>query len=160
MRKLSHAQLWSRQEGWCTTEYQNPDMVFGLEQAFDDYIDLRLQGHTPFTCIKVAFGIPDGTVDASARGYAVDRNPYVMEGLRKRLSVTQIEELWDLKKAIHALLVIVNDVDQPATAQIAAIKELNFWAGIQPVKAKQADIPSFADFYATPVDKVIQSGLH
>lgn len=130
-------------------DYQYEEMVFGLEQAYDEYATLRAEGYDMIFCAQSAFGFPDGLMDVEQRSYAIERNAYTREKVKQLVNAAIIEGMWDFRTAVFELLKIARDRFSSDAAKMAAIKELNFIANIQPLKREVAKIPGFQDFYAS-----------
>lgn len=129
-----------------TQTYADLDFATLNSEAYDQYIEYRVRGHHPQTAFIRVF-------DEDNRSHIIcemiEHNPYYKAQFAKRLKEIKIEELWNDKIAVHALLSAANNPFFKDSSRVAAIKELNVLIGVTVVdeSGKTRAGRSLADFY-------------
>lgn len=116
----------------------------------DDFIALHLQGWSLMHCMRVVFGeecVMDG--QGFARLYGLQRNTYYRSTMEARIETIDPKLLWTPKRAAHALLCLVRDVNEKGSVKLAAAKELNVMFDITVVdeNGKTKASRGLRDFY-------------
>lgn len=131
-------------------EFGDPEFVAQNTELFDEYISLKIRGQTPLVAFRMAFGHEFAyDNETSVRIYAVERSLYFRENFDKRLQAATIDELWNPKIAVHALLSVVRDYTAKDSARLRAMQELNILTNIVIVdeNGKTKAGRNLADFY-------------
>ena len=125
--------------------------------AFDDYISLRVEGVCREEAVIMAFEmIKYGARlhNVSDLGLAADTNPYVRKRFAPKLEESDPSKLWNGKRAINALLKLLESPATKDSVKVMCVDRLNVLLGITEMtdtgKQKLID-REMADFYARRV---------
>lgn len=123
--------------------------------SFDLYIENRLRGAAPITCLMVSFGldyISDG--HGNNRTIMLESNPYYIEQFESRLQDLKLMKLWNPGMSAHSLVSLVKSDETKDNVRLSAIKELNVIFGITVVdeNGRTRAIRKLDDFYREEAD--------
>ena len=123
--------------------------------SFDLYIENRLRGAAPITCLMVSFGldyISDG--HGNNRTIMLESNPYYIEQFESRLQDLKLMKLWNPGMSAHSLVSLVKSDETKDNVRLSAIKELNVIFGITVVdeNGRTRAVRKLDDFYREEAD--------
>jgi hypothetical protein len=97
---------------------------------YESYVKNRIDGFTPYTAFRRAFGPGYRAEDVSMYAEQIEQNPWFQNTFQQRLAEMPMDKLWNQKKSINSLLQMVHNPFVKCSTQLAAIKELNVLANI------------------------------
>jgi len=110
-----------------------PTFAYEMEEEFDAYIELRVQGVPRDLALMEAFDLISTGADLSnihKVALAADINPYVRLNFKKVLREKDIKrDMWSERLAVNRLLELVNDESVRDSTRLNAITALNVLCG-------------------------------
>jgi hypothetical protein len=113
-------------------EFADPEFIKLNQSFFDDYIKLRVHGKPAYQSFIRVFGSEhwEGVQQGHNRIEAIESTQYFLTQFDKVLEETSASDLWNAKKALHALLAASQDLNNRDAVRLAAVKDLNLLTGI------------------------------
>lgn len=138
-------------------QFATEEFISDNRSLYDRYIELRVHGYPSHQAFLRVFGADywEGPQQGYQRLEAMEGTSYYQDQFKKLLKSIQVSELWDVKKAINALLETYRNPMERGSTRLNAQKELNIMCGIVVIdeNGKTRAGKSLDDFYA----QVLQS---
>lgn len=143
-------------------DFEDHNFALNNQRLFDEFIGLVVRGVSDHVAMRLVFG-DSVCADqmATARIYAIKRNPYYKNNFDAKLESIPLSEMWNPRIAIHQLLRLVRDELAKDTARLNAMKELNVITGITVIdEAGNTKMGRSLDDFYSSLEKEGPNGLY